>query len=129
MLEAYSENVTVDADNAIPFNSVSINKGCAEDLSSSATIELNKRGVYFVSFDSSLATATTVQLFKDGIARPQAQSTGTTPNFKTIVQVGQNNCACACTSPTILQIKNVGSASADFINANVTVAKMPCNGI
>lgn len=126
MLEAYSLNVAVDTNTAIPFNSVSLNKGCEEELTSSATIELNRKGVYEVSFDSSLETATTVQLFKDGVAQPQAQSTGTTPNFSTLVQVGRNNCGCCCSSPVTIQIKNVGSATSTFSNCNVVVRRLPC---
>lgn len=127
MLEAYSLSVSVAPDNAIPFNSTTINKGCAEVLASADTVELNSRGVYLVEFDSSLATATTVQLFKDGVAQSQAQSTGTTPNFSTLVQVGRNNCGCCCSSPVRIQIKNVGSGSSDFTDAHVVVIKLPCD--
>ena len=128
MLEAYSLNVEVGEDTAIPFNSVSVNKGCDEVLSSAATIELNKKGAYMVTFDASLATAGTVQLFKDGIPQPQAQATGTNPSFSSIVQVGKNNCDCCCSIPVTIQIKNEGTAAATFTNCNITVNKIKTCG-
>lgn len=127
MLQAYSLNVEVAADTAIPFNSASANKGCADVLVSPTTIELNKRGVYLVMFNSSLEAATTVQLTKDGVAQPQAQSTGTNPNFSTLVQVDRDTCGCCCSSPTTLQIKNTGDAAATFIDCNVVVIKLSCS--
>lgn len=127
MLEAYSENITVDSNTAIPFYSVSVNKGASAVLSSPTTIEFNNKGAYAVTINSSLATATSVQLFKNGVAQPQAQSTGTNPGFTTLVQVGQNNCGCCCTSPTVVQIKNTGSASSDFTICKVTIVKLPCD--
>lgn len=126
MLEAYSMNVEVDTDTAIPFNGISLNKGYNEILSSPTTIELNTKGVYLISVDGSLATETSIQLFKDGVAQEQAQSTGTNPGFVTLVQVGRNNCGCCCTSPITIQVKNIGSASATFTDINVVVTKLPC---
>lgn len=124
MLEAYSLNVTVPADSAIPFNNVTIQKGCTAILSASATIQLNKCGVYMVSVDASSATDATIQLFKDGVAQPQAQSIGTSPSFVTLVQVDQNNSNCCCSSPTLVQVRNAGTASATFTNANIAVTKV-----
>ena len=125
MLEAYSSNIAVTADGAIPFNSVSIEKGCTARLTSPTTIELNKCGVYMVSFDASVSASTMVQLFKDGIAQPQAQSTASTaPSFTTFVQVDRNNSCCACSSPVTLQVKNIGAAEATFTNANICVSKI-----
>lgn len=122
MLEAYSLNIDVAADTAIPFNNVSIEKGCTAVLSSPATIQLNKCGVYAVSVDASTSASTTVQLYKDGVAQPQAQSTGITPSFYTLVQVDKNNTCCACTSPVTLQVLNTTAAT--FTNANVAVTKL-----
>ena len=124
MLEAYSLNVTIPASSAITFNNTSIRKGCTAELSGAATIELNKCGVYMIAFDGSLATATTVQLFKDGVAQSQAQSTGTSPSFITLVQVTENNCGCPCSSPTNIQIRNTGASAATFTDANVCVTKV-----
>lgn len=124
MLEAYSLNVTVPTNTAIPFNSVSFDKGCTVTLNGTNSVELNKCGVYMVACDASLGTATTIQLYKNGIAQAQAQSTGTSPAFETLVQVSENNTCCPCTSPTTLQVLNVGEAEATFDNINLVVTKV-----
>lgn len=124
MLEAYSLNVTVPTDSVIPFNNVSLQKGCTATLNGVGTIELNRCGVYMVEVDASAAASTTIQLFKDGVAQAQAQSTGTSPSFTTLVQVDKNNCGCACSSPTNIQIKNTGDASATFTDANIVITKV-----
>jgi len=124
MLEAYSLNVTVPTDSAIPFNNVTIRKGCTVELNGVSTIELNKCGVYMVEVDASSAAATTIQLFKEGVAQAQAQSTGTSPSFTTLVQVSENNSKCCCSSPTNIQIRNAGDASATFTDVNVVVTKV-----
>lgn len=122
MLQAYSLNQAVGANASIPFNNVSIKKGCTAQLQGVSSIELNKAGVYMVSFDGVAGTATTVQLYKDGVALPQAQSTGTTLGFTTLVQVPQNNmCNCA-TSPTVLRVNNLTAGT--FTNANIVVTKV-----
>ncbi len=134
MLEAYSQNVTVLTNTAIPFNSTSIQKGCTAVKSGSTTIQLNKCGVYMVEVDGS-ATATadgnvSIQLRKNGTLQPQAISTatGTTTTvvpvgFTTLVQVSENN-SCRCyDSPTVLTIDNVG-VGATFNQVNVVVTKI-----
>lgn len=122
MLEAYSLNVAVGANSAIPFNNITIQKGCTAKLEAPSTIELNKRGIYIVYFDAVAGTSTTVQLYKDGVAQPQAQSTGTAVSFVTLVQVPQDNtCACA-TSPTLLRIVNTTAGT--FTNVNLAVTKL-----
>lgn len=123
MIEAYSLNVTVPANSTVPFNNVSLQKGCTAVLAGS-TIELNKCGVYMVSCDASAATATTIQLFKDGVAQPQAQSTGTSPSFTTLVQVDRNNTCCACSSPVSIQLRNTGSSAATFTDVNIAITKV-----
>lgn len=122
MLEAYSLNVDVTANTAVPFNATSIVKGCTATLSAPTSVELNKCGVYMVSFDGVASVDTTVELYKDGIAQPQAQSTGTTLHFTTLVQVDKNNSCCACASPVTLQIIN--ETAATFTNANIVVTKL-----
>ena len=122
MLEAYSLNVAVEADSYVPFNSTSIIKGCTATKPSADTIDLNKCGVYMVSVDASAEASTTLQLYKDGVAQPQAQSTGLTPSFTTLVQVDKNNSCCACSSPTTIQIHN--STATTLTNANITVTKI-----
>lgn len=123
MLQVYSINQAVSANGVVPFNNVVIDKGCAENLSGVGTIELNKSGVYEVTVDGVASTATTLQLFKNGVALPQAQSTGTTLAFTTFVQVVNNNCNCnICSSPVTLQVKNTTETT--LTNVNITVDKL-----
>lgn len=124
MIEAYSLNVTVPENSAIPFNNVVLQKGCTAVLNGTSTIQLNKCGVYMVAVDCSSAAAATIQLYKNGIAQAQAISTGTTPNFVTLIQVDENNTCCPCASPTNIQVINTGDAAATFTDANITVTKV-----
>ena len=123
MLQAYSINIDAAADSIVPFNNVVIDKGCSERITGTGTIELEKAGVYEVAVDGTASAATTLQLVRNGVALPQAQSTGTTPGFKTFVQVDHSNCNCNCrTSPVTLQVSN--SAAITFDNVNITVRKI-----
>ena len=122
MLEAYSTNITVGANANIPFNSTSLIKGCTVTKPSADTINLNKCGVYMVECDCSTGTATTIQLYKDGVAQLQAQSTGSSPSFTTLVQVSEDNTCCPCTAPTVLQVRNTTAGT--FTDANITVTKV-----
>lgn len=122
MLEVYGTNITAVADTPLPFNNVSVKKGCTAELESATTIQLNKCGVYMVTFDGSAAASNTVQMFKDGVAQPQAQSTGTSPSFSTLVQVAHSNSDCCCSSPTELRFVPTGAGT--FTNANVCVTKI-----
>lgn len=133
MLEAYSTNLTLVADQAIPLNNVTIQKGCTAVLSAPATIQLNKCGVYMISCNMS-ATSTnagdvSIQLSKNGIPQPQAIATESveaagTANlaFTTLVQVTSNNSNCPCASPTLIQIIN--DAAVTEANVNVVVTKI-----
>lgn len=122
MLEAYSLNVTAAANSPIPFNNVSIEKGCTARLTSPSTIELNKCGVYMLAVDASAAAAATIQLVKDDVLQPQAQSTGTSPSFVTLVQVDHNNSNCCCSSPTLLQVRSITAST--YTDANIVVTKI-----
>ncbi len=134
MLEAYSTNIAVATNSAIPFNNVSIQKGCTAKIESSATISLNKSGIYMVTVDAAgiptSAGVMSIQLSKDGSLQPQAQSavTGTTTNvdnvsFTTLVQVKENNNCSCCTSPTIIRVVNTG-VPATYNIANICVTKI-----
>ena len=134
MLEVYSLNVDVESESMIPLNNVTIKKGCTAVNNSPATIQLNKRGVYMVSCDCSVtptdADLIKIQLFKNGVAQPQAQSSLTgvvgstsTLHFNTLVQVSEDNSNCCCSSPTLLQIENAG-IGVTFDNVNVCVTKI-----
>ena len=136
MLQVYSDNLAVTANTVFPFNNVVVDKGCAENLSAPATIQLNQRGVYLVEMDGyatpEAATAVSVQLYVNGIAQPQAISsfvpasvTDTrTFGFKTFVRVLENNCNCNClTSPTTLQFMN-GETEVSDAHINVVITKI-----
>lgn len=122
MLEVYGTNITVEANSPIAFEGTSVKKGCTAVLESPNTIQLNKCGVYMVAFDASAAAADTVQMFKNGVAQPQAQGTGTNPSFVTLVQVDHNNTDCCCSSPVNLQF--VPTTAGTLTNANVSVTKI-----
>ena len=122
MLEAYSTNIAVGANANIPFNSTTIIKGCTATKPSADTFNLNKCGVYMVSVDASTGTSTTIQLYKDGVAQPQAQSTGLSPSFTTLVQVDHNNSNCCCSSPTTIQVRNTTAGT--FTDANICITKV-----
>ena len=137
MLQVYSSNLAVEANTVFPFNNVIVDKGCGENLSAPATIQLNKRGIYLVEMDGfatpDAATEVSVQLMVNGVAQPQAISsfvpaavTDTrTFGFKTLVRVLENNCQCNClTAPTTLQFMNGDTALTDaHINVVVTQIK------
>lgn len=136
MLETYSQNITVQQNTAIPFNNVSIEKGCTATKTATNTIALNKCGVYIVEFDAVASTTGTagnivVQMSKNNILQPQAltatASTAATDvqalGFKTLVQVQNNNSNCCCSSPTVLRFENTGIA-ATYVQANVVVTKI-----
>ena len=122
MLEAYSTNVTIGANETIPFNSTSVIKGCTVTKPSADTVNLNKCGVYMVAVDASASASTTIQLYKDGVAQTQAQSTGTSPSFVTLVQVSEDNTCCPCSSPTSLQVRN--TVAGTLLDANIVVTKV-----
>ena len=136
MLQVYSSNLSLEAGQAFPFNNAVVDKGCAENLSAPATIQLNKQGIYLVEMDGfatpDAATEVTVQLFVNGVAQPQAISsfvpaavTDTrTFGFKTFVRALENNCNCNClTSPTTLQFMNGDTALSDA-HINVVITKI-----
>lgn len=135
MLQAYSSDLDVAANAAVPFNNVTLDKGCGETLSAPASIQLNQRGVYLVEFDGfgtpAAATLVSMQLYVNGVAQPQAISsftgvaaTADTFGFKTFVQVSENNCPCNCTSsPTVLQVRNGVTALTDT-HINIVVTKI-----
>lgn len=134
MLEGYSTNIEVATDASIPFNNVTIEKGCTAKLNAPASISLNKSGVYMVSVDAAgIPTAAgimSIQLSKDGVLQPQAQSavTGATTDvdnmsFTTLVQVKQDNTCSCCSSPTVIRVVNTG-VPATYNIANICVTKI-----
>ena len=122
MIESYSTNLTVTANSNIPFNSTSVQKGCTVTKTGPDTFALNKCGVYMVAVDVSATASTTIQLVKDEVLQPQAQSTGQSPSFVTLVQVPHNNSCCPCSSPTIIQVRN--TVAGTLTAANIVVTKV-----
>ncbi len=120
MLEVYSTDLDITADTYVPFQNVSLKKGCTAELSGTNSIVLNKCGVYMVSVDASSSVATTLQLYKDGIAQAQAKGTGTNPSFTTLVQVAENNSCCPCASGVTLQLMNTTAAVLSDVNICIT---------
>ena len=122
MLQAYSINSDVAANSFVTFDNVSLQKGCTVTKSGESSFALNKCGVYCVSVDASAEATTTLQLYKNGVALPQAQSTGGTPGFKTFIQVDHNNSNCPCSSADIIQVFNITATT--LTNANITISKL-----
>lgn len=136
MLQAYSKNVTVEANSAIPLNNVAIAKGCTATTSGTSSISLNKKGVYQVSVDASaIASAAGIiqfQLSRNGVLLPQAITAETAADatglhsmsFSTLVQVPQDNCRCSCaSSDTVINVVNNGVATT-YSQFNVQVTKL-----
>lgn len=132
MLEVYSSNVAVIQGQVIPLNSKTLQKGHTATLNG-ATISLNANGVYMVSVDAVATSATpgdvTIQLYRDGVAVPDAVSSDTIATaddlsalgFTKLVSVQNGGCRCYETS-TELTLVNVGVANT--IDVNVVVTKV-----
>ena len=123
MIQAYSQNISVVAMQPIPFNGVSLKKGCTAEQTSSTTFALNKCGVYEVACGVSAAASETIQLYKDGVPVQEARRTGTSPGFVTLVQVDRdNNPCCACDSPVVLSVMSVTAAT--LADASIVITKL-----
>lgn len=123
MLQVYTLNKEMLANSIVPFDNVSLDKTCNEELVGAGTINLNRCGVYEVHVDGVASASTTLQLTRNGVPMPEAQSTGTTLGFTTFVQVPGNNCQCnPCSSPVTIQVSN--SEAVTLQNVNVTVKKV-----
>ena len=134
MLQVYSINTPVDADSFVPLQNVALKKGCSATMSGSSTVDLNKCGVYKITVDASAEPTTagliSLDLYRDGVALPQAQSSATGAvdatsalGFETYVQVPTNNSCRCCDSPTTVQLYLSG-VDVTFLNVNVTVDKI-----
>lgn len=135
MINAYSSNVSVAANAAVPLNTVAIVKGNTATLTGASTINLNKCGVYMVEVNATAIAAAagdiTLELLVNGVAQPQtvttvAASDTTSANalsFETLVQVQNNNGPCACNAPTTITVQNIGEG-VTLSNVNVVVTKL-----
>lgn len=139
MIEYYSENAATAQNEAIAWNNTTIKKGCTVE-NNGASIQFNKCGIYEVSVNATVVSADattsapvdlTIELFKDGVAMPQAKQTETAVdttskhgiNFTTLVQVAENNSCCPCASPTVCNVRNTGGA-VTLVNASLIVTKL-----
>ena len=134
MIEAYSQNVTVNSSSNVPFEITKIDKGCYEDLSGSSSINLNHCGVYCVTVNGTVtpseAGTFSVELFKDGVAQVDTLTQATVEasqlypfSFTEFVQVSKNNSSCACSSPTVINVINTGVAAV-YDNVKIAVDKV-----
>ena len=139
MIELYSTNESVATGSAIPLDNVSLQKGITALNSGASSINLNTRGIYEVTFDASVVATEvpttdpllSVQLEKDNVAQPQAQSSVTPADtstvyhlsFTTLIQVNCNNNPGVSGAPVSITLINNG-APATFKNVNVCVTKL-----
>lgn len=136
MLEAYSNNVAVAVNSPIPLNVTSLEKCCDTQKSGTASIQLNKCGVYRVTVDADVTAAAVgvvdLAMFRNGVLQPQAvgsasiTAAGNVVNiaFETLVQVSENNNKCCpCSTPTTIFIQN-GALAATYNHINVTAVKI-----
>lgn len=128
MLQIYSSNIDVPAGAAYPLNTVALQKGTTAVPSGAASIQLNKSGIYMVTCDAYTdpAAAMTIQMFKNGLAQPEAISSSEAGivGFTTLVQVSENNTNCCRTSPTVLQFINNETTAITGAHINICVTKI-----
>lgn len=134
MLEVYTNNATVAADEVIPLSNVKVQKGPSSTVAGN-TINLNRRGVYLVSADgTAVASAQGIvgfSIYKDGVEDPSAVTAVTAASgataacgFTTMIQVDRDATPAPGSYPVQLQIIN-GGIDADW-HINVTVYRLPC---
>lgn len=135
MLEAYSQNVTVNSNTYIPFTNVAVAKGGSAELNGSSTIKFNKCGLYLVTFSGSAIAGTVgtieVQLMKNGLPVTQAVAresalditSSHSFSFTTTVQVPSANLCKCCTAPTTIGVLNDG-VDAEYSIADIVVTRI-----
>lgn len=139
MIEAYSNNLSVNTGEAVTFNNTSLKKGCTAQCSG-ATIQLNRCGIYQVnvnatalvpSAQSSSPADVSIELRKNGMSQPEASAASTAASetekkslsMTALVQVPSDNGCGPCSSPTTCSVVNSG-APATFENINIVVTKL-----
>lgn len=120
MIQISSLNQTIPTSGAVDFNNVELEKGQSVTVTSDSIINLNCKGVYKLECFASLAAASTLQLFNNGIADKTAQGTGTNISFSKLIPVNSNNYPNVCFSqPLRLQIMNTGDAAITLGEGNI----------
>lgn len=133
MVQAYSENITVNSQSAVPFNTVVIEKGTTVRQQGN-TFLFEKAGIYCVVVNASVAPSAQgeilIDLQKDNqtLKYAAAQTSGTagdTSNlsFTTLVRCPQDNTPCCASAPTAIQVWNDSDVNlgGDF---NIVVTKI-----
>ena len=134
MTQAYSENVTVPAQSAFPFNNVVIQKGCTAQLQGS-TIVFEKAGIYMIAVDASVVPSAVgeivIDLQKDNqpVRYAAAQATGAIDTtsalaFTTLIRCPQNNTCNCLTAPTTVQVWNDSEDISLTGGINIVVTKI-----
>lgn len=136
MIEAYSKGVDVAANATVPFNNISLLKGCSSTLQGTGTFQLNKCGIYNVrvsaSVEGTAASTGSIQLRKDGVLMPAAFAVETITavdtiynlGFDTLVQAtGNNNPNCICSAPTNIEVINTGD-DVTFDSITITIVRV-----
>lgn len=136
MLDTYTNSSqTIATGSPVLFNTNRIMTGCtATHCAGSASIELNKPGIYMIHFngdaaESGTAGNITVQLFVNGVLYPAAEatvnSTATTDidnmSFETLVRVRKDFCDCGNSVDLTFVDTGVGAV---FSNVEVVVTKV-----
>lgn len=126
MLQAINTtNTSLVANQLIPLTQ-KIRKGCTATLNSN-TISLNAKGTFMITVNADFtvieAGNTTLQLFNNGVAIPDAKSTVTataggtvTQSFTTLISV---NCPALMPNLTLTE-----SVAGTLVNASVVVTKI-----
>ena len=133
MIQAYSQNVNANANSDIPFQVVKIDKGCFESLNGTGSFDLNHCGVYRVTVNGTVTPSEAgeigVELFKDGVGQVETLTQITAAaatlypfSFTTFIPANRNNGNCACSTPTVLNVRNTGVAAT--YNINLTIDKV-----
>ena len=121
MLRTYSSNITATANEPIPFNVDKITRGATITHPSPTNIQVNSPGYYAISLDASFsgtAGLTSIQLYADGVAIPDAiitetlvDSQVTDASFNTIIKaspaITNNNVKLTIVPTTALTITNI----------------------
>lgn len=126
MLQAINTtNTSLVANQLIPLTQ-KIRKGCTATLNSN-TISLNAKGTFMITVNADFTVTeagnTTLQLFNNGVAIPDAKSTVTataggtvTQSFTTLITV---NCPALMPNLTLTE-----SVAGTLVNASVVVTKI-----
>ena len=139
MIYAYTNTTqTLTSGTSVKFNTIGEKAGKTTCLNTgSGTINLRVPGLYLVNFNADVAASTTagsivLQLYKNGVLYPGAESTTYSSSivdirnasFTAVIKVG--NCCNCCSNASNSTSFNivVSGVTADLTNAAITVTKI-----